>query len=111
VERLILYEVTESELEMLSRGIASDSVYLNFAVALLSVAISFVIALTSTTIESIRTFTVFVVLASVGGISGLLLLLLWFKGNQSVVSLIAAIKNRLPERPATQQQGSPTPNA
>lgn len=77
VEQLILYEVTENELELLARGIAADSVYLNFAIALLSAAVSFVIALTTTTIESIRTFTVFVVLTSVGSIGGLLLLVLW----------------------------------
>jgi hypothetical protein len=91
----VIYEVSENELDLLVQG-APNSIHLNFAIALLSMAVSFIIALTTTTIESLRTFTVFVVLAVVGSVGGLLLLVLWYRGNKSVSDLIETIKRWLP---------------
>src|ERR1700730_12589316 len=64
-EFLVIYEVSEGELDLLVQG-APNSIYLNFAIALLSTALSFIIALATTTIDSLKTFTVFVVLAVIG---------------------------------------------
>ena len=95
-DQLIIYEVSDRELEILAKG-TSNPIYLNFAIALLSVSISFIIALLTTTITSNKIFTVFVVIAVVGIISGLLLLFLWFKTRRTVEDLVQTIKNRLPE--------------
>ncbi len=95
-DQLIIYEVSQRELEILAQG-SPNLIYLNFAISLLSVSISFIIALLTTTITSNRVFTVFVVIAVVGIISGLVLLFLWLKTRKSVSDLIKTIKNRLPE--------------
>jgi len=53
-QELTLYEVEESELELLARG-SPDSLYLNFSILLLSFAVSFLISLL-TAILSDRVF-------------------------------------------------------
>lgn len=97
-DRLTIYEVTETELELLEMG-APNSIYLNFAIGLLSLASSFLICLLTTTIESMKTFTVFVVLAVVGTISGIVLLVLWYWTSKSIADIAATIRNRLPPEP------------
>jgi hypothetical protein len=94
IEFVAIYEVTESELDLLAQG-STGAVFLNFAVFLLSVAASFLIALLTTTIESPRTFTIFVVLTSVGSIGGLILLILWWRSYRSTSELLGKIKARL----------------
>jgi type IV secretory pathway VirB6-like protein len=92
---LRIYEVSESELEVLTQG-SPNSIHLNFAIFLLSVSISFIIALLTTTIASNRVFIVFVVITVVGAIGGVFLLFLWFKTRKSVSDLVQTIKKRLP---------------
>ncbi len=67
VAQLTIYEVSEIELETLAQG-SANSIYLNFAIFLLSVSVSLIIALLTATIASNRVFTVFVVIAVVGAI-------------------------------------------
>lgn len=97
LDTLNIYEISESELEILERG-SPDSVLLNFAIFLLSVAVSFTIALSTTTIRSDRVFYVFVLVALVGFVIGLLLLFIWRRNRQSLASVVAAIRNRMPPR-------------
>lgn len=92
--RLTLYDVEERELEDLAKG-SSDSLYLNFAIFLLSIAISFFIALL-TAVVSNNVFIVFVVITTVGFIVGTFLLILWWMKRKSVSDLVKKIKNRLP---------------
>lgn len=92
--RLTIYEVEERELEDLAQG-SPDSLYLNFAVFLLSLATSFLIAL-STAIVSNNVFIVFVVITTIGFIVGIFLLILWLMKRKSVSHLVQKIKNRLP---------------
>jgi hypothetical protein len=92
--RLTIYEVEERELEDLAQG-SPDSLYLNFAIFLLSAATSFLIALL-TTVVSNNVFIVFVVITSVGFIIGAFLLILWLTKRKSVSHLVRKIKNRLP---------------
>ena len=94
IAQLTIYEISETELEVLARG-SSNPIYLNFAIFLLSVFASFVIALLTTTINSDRVFTVFVVIAVVGAVLGGLLLILWFKTRKSISELVQTIKDRL----------------
>ncbi len=91
---LTLYDVEKGELELLSQG-TPDSLYLNFAILLLSIATSFLTSLL-TTVVSDRVFTVFVVITSVGFIVGTLLLTIWLRKRQSISVLVRRIKGRLP---------------
>jgi hypothetical protein len=92
---LTIYEVAEPELELLERG-SPDSLFLNFAISLLSVAISLSVTFATTSIPSDRVFIVLVLLTIVGYVAGLLLLILWWRTHRSVLSVAAAIRRRLP---------------
>jgi hypothetical protein len=94
-DKLTIYEVSDSELEILAKG-SPDSTYLDFSIGLLSAAIAFSITLATTKIESDRTFTAFVIAVIIGYLSGFLLLLLWWKNHTSVSSVIKSIRSRLP---------------
>jgi NADH:ubiquinone oxidoreductase subunit K len=95
VDSVAVYEVTESELSILENGPPS-SIYLNFSIFLLSVAVSFLITLLTTKIESDRVFTIFVVVTAIGFIAGLLLLLIWYRSHRSLADIIQTIKKRIP---------------
>lgn len=94
-DKLTIYEISDSELEILERG-SPGSIYLNFAIFLLSLAISFTVTLLITKIESNRTYTLFVVVTVAGYIIGTLLLLLWWKNYRSVSKVADTIRRRLP---------------
>ena len=94
-DQLTIYEVSESELEILERG-SPDSLYLNFSIFLLSSAITLTISLITLTILDIYLYTAFVVFAGIGYVVGILLLLLWWKSHVSVTKCIETIRKRLP---------------
>jgi hypothetical protein len=94
VDSMSLYEITENELNILENGPPS-SIYLNFAIFLLSIAISFLVSLLTTTITSERTFLVFVVITVASFISGFILLGVWFRNHRLISDIIARIKNRI----------------
>ncbi len=95
VDYMVVYEVTENELSTLEKG-NPNTIFLNFAIFLLSIASSFLIALLTTTIQSDRTFIIFTIITVVGYIIGILLLILWYRGRHSVAELIRSIRNRIP---------------
>ncbi|MBA3356848.1 MAG: hypothetical protein H0U18_13100 [Pyrinomonadaceae bacterium] len=88
--QLTIYEVAEYELEILAHG-SPDSLYLNFAIFLLSIGISFLVGLL-TAVLSPRVFTVFVVITTVGFLVGLLV---WLKKRTSTSDLVGKIRSRL----------------
>ncbi|MEP6741332.1 MAG: hypothetical protein ABJB61_02450 [bacterium] len=92
--QLTIYEVAEYELDILAHG-SPDSLYLNFAIFLLSVAISFLVGLLTAVLSS-RVFTVFVVITTLGFVLGLLLLIIWLKKRSSTSDLVGKIRSRLP---------------
>lgn len=92
--QLTIYEVAEYELEILAHG-SPDSLYLNFAIFLLSIGISFLVGLLTAGLSP-RVFTVFVVITTVGFLVGLLLLLVWLKKRTSTSDLVRKIRSRLP---------------
>ena len=96
VDSLSLYEITDHELDILERG-SPASLYLNFGIFLLSLSASFLIALLTTTVESQRTFTVFVVVTVIGGLAGVVLMSLWWRTRQSASTVIAQIRSRIPD--------------
>lgn len=92
--QMTIYEVGEDELETLAHG-SPDSLYLNFAIFLLSLATAFFISLLTTEVSN-RTFTVFVVLVILGYVLGAFFSILWYKNRKSVSALVQKIKERLP---------------
>jgi hypothetical protein len=91
---LTIHEVADYELENLAHG-SPDSLYLNFAIFLLSMAVSFFVAVL-TAVLSPRAFTVFVVITTVGFLMGIFLLIVWLKKRRSVSNLVREIRSRLP---------------
>ena len=97
VSSVLLYEVTEHELDTLEKG-TPTSLFLNFGIALLSISCSFLIALLTTNIDSDRLFMVFTFIVIVGFISGIILMCVWWRDRQSINELIKKIKSRIPDK-------------
>ncbi len=103
-----LYEVKDTELDMLEKG-PPEGLYLNFAIFLLSIAFSALAVLCTTITFKYQIIqTVFVVVLVVGFLLGALLLLLWFRGRQDIAEVIREIRNRIPPEPAAAPPTSAT---
>lgn len=95
IDELWIIAISEEELETLERG-SLESIFLNLAIFVLSVAVSFTISLATTRIDDAHTFIVFVIVATAGWISGITFLLLWFQSRRSLRSVSARIRSRIP---------------
>ncbi|MCX7000567.1 MAG: hypothetical protein NT106_09790 [Candidatus Sumerlaeota bacterium] len=102
-DSLTLYEITDYELDILATG-SPSSVYFNFAIFLMSIAISFLIALLTVKITSIRVFSVFVIIVIIGFISGGFLFCLWLRNHKSISTIIKRIKQRIPPEETTPEE-------
>lgn len=91
---LTIHEVADYELENLAHG-SPDSLYLNFAIFLLSMSVSFFVALLTAVLSS-RVFTVFVVITTIGFLMGVFLLIIWLKKHRPVSDLVKEIRSPLP---------------
>ena len=94
MESFSLYEITDYELELIERGSPAE-LFLNFAIFLISTAVSLTVTLTTTNITSNRIFAVYTIVAVVGFVLGLILLALWFRTRKSLKKLCSTIKNRI----------------
>lgn len=99
---LRVYLITESELAELERG-SSASLFLNFALFFLGLAIPLFFTIRVTTFPSDRTFTVFVVFFAVTLVAGVVSLALWFRVHRSSTQLAQLIRSRMPPAPAIQE--------
>ncbi len=95
IDCLNIFEISEGELEILEKG-SPGSIFLNFAIFLIGTALTLFVALLTTDIKSNNTYIIFVVLTVVGLLSGLLLLILWYRNNKSILKLVDTIRKRLP---------------
>lgn len=93
-DSLNIYEVTEWELEIIKRG-SPNSIFLNFSIALLSLAISFLTTLITVNIESDRIFYIFVILCTIGFIVWIILLILWIIAENDFKKTIKKIEERI----------------
>lgn len=93
LEKLTIFEISESELEALERG-SPDSLFLNLAIAVISVAVSFSITLATADIESNRTFVVFVIVTVISYIASVTLGLLWWTSRANLKSVAREIRGR-----------------
>jgi hypothetical protein len=91
---IAIYQVLGLELDAIERG-SPDSIYLNFAIGLLSAAISFSIALCTVDFENKnKVYITFLVFCVLFGISGMVLLLVWYKNRSNFKAIIKRIRTR-----------------
>ncbi|MFT3796539.1 hypothetical protein [Flavobacterium sp.] len=101
-DSLTLYEVSEQELNIIEGG-STNSIFLNFAIFLLSIAISFFVTIFTFDFfpkdqePMLVKFIVFLVVAILTTLVGLVCFILWIKSNDSFTDTIKKIKNRLKE--------------
>lgn len=93
-QKLTIYGVSESELELLERG-APDSLVLNFSIALFSAAISLTVTFATATVESDRVFQALVLLVGIGYVGGFFFLVRWLRLRKSVSETARTIRERL----------------
>ena len=94
VESVDLYEVKDSELDILEKG-SPATIQLNFAVFLLSIAFSSILALCTATFKWDIAKTLFAFVAVVGILMGAYLLLSWCRTRTSIATTIKAIRTRI----------------
>ncbi|MDP1803380.1 MAG: hypothetical protein Q8L81_18600 [Bacteroidota bacterium] len=94
VESVDLFEVKEHELEILENG-GSDSIYLNFSIFLISIALSAIFSLCTSTFSLPIYQTLFLIIAVVGMLGGIFLLILWLKQRKSTKSVVKIIRGRI----------------
>lgn len=92
---LNVYSVYEHELEELRVG-SPTSLFLNFALFLLPTGLTLIITLLTTDIPNDRLFTVFVCVAVITLVSGVILLSMWWKQHSAKSNVFDRIKNRMP---------------
>ena len=95
VESVDLYEIKDSELDLLERGSPAD-LQLNFAIFLLSLAISAICTLATATFTNTTVHTVFIVVTVVGILLGVYLLIAWWRNRASLKKVADQIRLRIP---------------
>lgn len=104
LDKLRIFEISEAELEALERG-SLESIFLNLAIAVLSIAISFSTTLATTEIPSDRTYAVFVIITSIGYLAGITFSLLWWISRRSLKKVSAEIRSRIPPEGVQESAG------
>ncbi len=95
VDSVDLYEIKDSELDLLEKGSPAD-LQLNFAVFLLSIAFSAICALATATFPNAKVETVFTLVAVVGILLGGYLMIAWFRTRTSIRVICKGIRGRIP---------------
>jgi|GEM_PF-1544635 len=101
---LKVHLVSDEELTRLSQG-SGQSLFLNFGIAVISIAATFLATLLITKIDSIKIFCVFVIITVLGFLSGIVLLILWWFTRQPISKLVKQIRDRMPP----EGEGQPFP--
>jgi hypothetical protein len=97
---ITIYHVSEDELRLIEAG-GPSSVYLNFAIGLLSVGVSFGTNLALAEIKSLRVYLAFVVVNVISLLAGLVLLVLWRRESKASRTTIQTIRARAVPAPGT----------
>ena len=95
VDSVDLYEIKDSELDLLERGSPID-LQLNFAIFLFSIAFTAIAALATATFTSGTAKTVFIVVVVVGILLGGYLLISWARSRHSLREVCKRIRSRIP---------------
>lgn len=109
VDSVDLYEIKDSELDLLEKGSPAD-LQLNFAIFLLSTAVSSICALATATFDSSRIDSFFNLVAIVGVVIGTYLLLSWYRSHTSHREVCRRIRERIPDEalPGRSHQDAPS---
>lgn len=94
-QRLTIYEVEESELDLLGRG-SPDSLLLSVAIAAFTLAASFTVTLLTATFASDSVRTAVVATTVVGYVAGAILVAFWARTRCEVSRCVRTIRDRLP---------------
>ncbi len=94
IDKLTIYEISDAELLSLERGYPG-SILLNFAIFLLSVAVTVSVALLTTTVNSERLFDIFFLVLLVGYLFGFFFAILWARSFLSSPRVSKTIRERL----------------
>lgn len=100
---LKVYMVTEEEIDKLGGG-SPGSIFLNFAIALLSLSASFLLTLLTTTIGAIAVLVFFICSCLICFIAGLICSVLSWQTHVSTRAVVRAIKDRMPPPPPISQE-------
>lgn len=92
---LLIYEVSEYELEKIEQG-SPNSTYFNFAIFLISTAVSFTVTLLTATLLPAQSvvFYTFLTVTLVSWVGGAVLLALWLRTKNEVDHVFKRIKER-----------------
>jgi hypothetical protein len=99
-----LYEIKDSELDLLEKGTAAD-MQLSFSIFLLSLAFSSICALATARFPNSIVQNVFTFAAVVGILMGPYLLISWYRTRTSLTELCRRIRDRIPPDMAPQAPG------
>lgn len=95
VDSVDLYEIKDSELDLLEKGTPAH-LQLNFAIFLLSIAFSSIGTLVTATFVYPIVQNIFLVTSVIGTLLGMYLLLGWYQSRSSLKELCKEIRRRLP---------------
>ena len=97
LDTLKIYEITDAELDSLEKG-SPESLFLNFAIGVTSIAVSFTVSMITTKIEGFSTLVFFWVVIVVGYLAASVLFGLWARAHRSVKNVAKEIRRReIPE--------------
>ena len=94
VESVDLYEIKDSELDILENGSPSN-LQLNFAIFLLSLAFSAICSLATATFNNDSVKTTYIVISVVGVLLGVYLMICWWRNHTSLATLCKRIRERI----------------
>lgn len=95
VDSVDIYEVKAEELDLLEKG-THDPIYFGFGIFSLSTAITSIAALFASDFSKNPIVeTIFIVVAVIGCLAGVLLLLIWWRTRVSISKVIAKIRSRI----------------
>lgn len=90
-----LYEIKDSELDLLEKGSPAD-LQLNFSIFLLSLAFSGICTLVSASFANPKTEQAFMLITICSFFIGVYLLFVWFRNKTSLKQVCERIRNRIP---------------
>ena len=95
INSVTIYEVSEDEITILEKG-PDSSVWLNFFIGSLSIALSFLITLTTVPLNDSKTvlFLIFLCLAIISFFFAIISFVFWHRGKKDHRNIINKIKGR-----------------
>lgn len=94
-QRLTIYELDESELQLLENG-SPDSPLLTIAIAMYTLAATLTVTLLTATFGSDAIQTAAIAVTVVGYVTGTILVGIWFRTRSAVSRCVRTIRDRLP---------------